>query len=73
MLEHTPEISASNELLQHEDVATPVATPPLSQTEEDKETSLTTPQVYSMVMVVMQAYASRRAMFTLCVDDHFLI
>ena len=57
LLEHAPDISTSNELSLHEDVATPAATPPLSQTEEIKESSLATPQVQVMVMVVMQACA----------------
>ena len=41
-LEHAPDISASNELPLQEDLSTPVATPPFSQTEEP---SLATPQV----------------------------
>ena len=54
-LEHAPDISASDELSLHEGVSTPAATPPLSQTEEIREISLATPQVYVMVMVVIQA------------------
>lgn len=72
--ERAPDISASNELSLHEDVATPATTPPLSQTEEAKEPSLATPQVWAMVMVVMQAFAMlMQALFALCGDDHFLV
>ena len=56
LLEHTPDISGTNDLSLHEDVATPAATPPLSQTEEIEETSLATPQVWATVVMQTCAY-----------------